>query len=124
MRIAALAAKANMRCFECHIDFEEEALVVQHQKAGVTCMRCHGHSQAHIEDEVRKTKADVTFRGKAMVLFCQTCHEPDACRRVQAHAEELALPPEKQRLCTACHGEHELLEMPPAKPQSAKTDGG
>lgn len=110
------AAKANRRCLECHIDFEEEPIVVRHQTAGVTCMRCHGHSQAHIEDEVRATKADVTFRGKAMTLFCQTCHEPDKHRRGRTHAAELAKPVGKRRSCTACHGEHKLLEIEPAKP--------
>jgi len=111
-------AKANRRCLECHIDFEEELIVVAHQKAGVTCMRCHGYSQAHMEDEVRATKADAAFRGKAMTVFCQTCHEPARHRRVREHAAELAKPLEKRRTCTACHGEHKLLEMQPEKASS------
>ena len=109
------AAKANRRCLECHVDFEEEPLVVRHQAGGVTCMRCHGHSQPHIEDEIRATKADVAFRGKAMALFCQTCHEPGKHRRTPSHAAELAKPADKRRSCTACHGEHKLLEIEPAK---------
>jgi len=111
------AAQANRRCLECHVDFEAEPIVVRHQTGGVTCMRCHGHSQPHIADEVRATKADVTFRGQAMVLFCQTCHEPDKHRRAPSHAAELAKPADKRRSCTACHGEHKLLEIQPAKPK-------
>ncbi|MGB2824048.1 MAG: cytochrome c3 family protein, partial [Phycisphaerae bacterium] len=109
-----IAAKANATCMECHIDFDTEEIVVVHGTHGVTCVRCHGPSRAHMEDEVRKTKADVTFRGQAMRLFCLTCHKPEKHRRVRNHAAELARPPHERRACTACHGEHKLLEIEPA----------
>ncbi len=109
-----IAARANAVCMECHIDFETEEIVVVHGIHGVTCVRCHGPSRAHMEDEVRKTKADVTFRGQAMGLFCLTCHEPGRHRRVKEHAGELARPLAKRRACTACHGAHQLLEIAPA----------
>jgi len=112
---ARLAARANAVCMECHIDFEEEEIVVVHGSRGVTCVRCHGPSRAHMEDEIRRTKADVTFRGRAMRPFCLTCHEPGEHRRVTKHAAELARPPARRRACTACHGEHKLLEIDPAK---------
>ena len=104
------ATKANARCYECHVDFEGEDLASVHEKAGVACVRCHGHSQPHIDDEVRATKADATFRGKAMKVFCLTCHRPAAYRGRPAHAANEALAPDKQRSCTRCHGEHELVD--------------
>jgi hypothetical protein len=108
---ALSAAKANERCYECHLDFRGEALTVVHQKHAVSCVRCHGHSQPHIDDEVRTTKPDAIFRGKAMAVFCLTCHEPARHRRQPAHAASAAREPAKRRSCTACHGEHKLLPL-------------
>jgi len=107
---ASAAKKANARCYECHIDFVEEGLTHMHEKAGVTCARCHGLSQPHIDDEVRATKADATFRGPAMKVFCFTCHSHDAHRTVAAHVANRALEPQKRRQCTACHGDHKLVD--------------
>jgi len=117
---AQLAVRANARCMECHIDFEEEEIVAVHGRHGVSCVRCHGPSRAHMADEVRKTKADATFRGPAMAVFCLTCHKPGRHGRVKAHAAERAKPLAKRRSCTACHGEHKLLEIDPTS-RPAKT---
>jgi hypothetical protein len=108
---ATAAAKANARCTECHLDFLEEGLTLTHQRAGVPCVRCHGHSQPHIDDEVRKTKADVTFRGPAMKVFCLTCHDPRDHHSQADHAANATLPPARRKACTQCHGEHELLRL-------------
>ena len=107
----AAAAKANARCTECHLDFLDEGLTVAHQGAGVTCVRCHGHSQPHIDDEVRETKPDATFRGQAMAVFCLTCHEPAGHAAIAAHAANLRGEPAKRKACTQCHGEHKLLPI-------------
>ncbi|MFP4056059.1 MAG: cytochrome c3 family protein [Candidatus Brocadiia bacterium] len=115
---AARAAKANYRCYECHIDFKGEELTTVHQRAGVTCVRCHGHSQPHIDDEVRATPADAVFRGKAMRVFCLTCHEPSDHGEVPAHAAEaMEAEPSKRRSCTECHGDHELIQLGAARPR-------
>ena len=112
------ALKANKLCYECHIDFEEEELSISHQKNGVACARCHGRSQPHMDDEVRATPPDAIFRGKAMEVFCLTCHNPIAHAEVRTHkieaaaAKKAARPP---RTCTACHGEHELVDTEAAK---------
>jgi hypothetical protein len=109
---AARAAKANDRCYECHIDFKGEDLVADHEKAGVTCVRCHGHSQPHIDDEVRATPADVTFRKKAMRVFCLTCHDPATYRKGTMHAVEDAKPSDaKRRTCAQCHGDHVIVRL-------------
>jgi hypothetical protein len=72
---SASEAMASNVCYECHIDFRAEELVVVHETHGVTCVRCHGPSRPHMEDEERKTPADATFRAKAMGVFCLTCHK-------------------------------------------------
>lgn len=112
----AAALKTNKVCLECHMDFEAEAIVVRHQEAGISCVRCHGVSLAHMEDEVRATKADVTFKGAQEILFCLTCHDWWGFPKVAEHRGELAKPPAKQRTCTSCHGEHELVDMELLKP--------
>jgi len=108
-----VAAKANEVCFDCHIDFKGEELVAKHVKGGVTCARCHGASKPHMDDEVRKTPADVTFRGKTMRVFCHTCHSPEKHMTLEPH--QLAAAAEartgKPKSCTECHGDHKIVEL-------------
>ena len=120
---AAAALKANKRCYECHIDFEEEELSTTHQSKGVTCVRCHGHSQPHIDDEVRATPPDAVFRAKTMKVFCLTCHTAEEHIKVKTHALEAARATKTgkpERTCTACHGEHELVDTEAVKPAKKK----
>lgn len=113
-------AKSNTVCYECHIDFKGEELTAVHEKAEVFCVRCHGRSQAHMEDEVRATPADVTFRKKAMKVFCLTCHEPARYRQEASHAAEEAKSRDAtRRSCMDCHGEHELVRLDEAKADGA-----
>jgi len=114
----AAAARTNRVCYECHIDFQGEELGAVHEKAGVSCVRCHGPSKPHMDDEVRKTPPDAVFRGAAMRVFCLACHDPVEHLEVAAHAAEAARPPDaKRRACTACHGEHQLIDTTtPATP--------
>ena len=112
------AVAANKVCCECHIDFEGEELVRVHEKHQVACVRCHGRSQAHMEDEVRKTPADFTARGKGMEVFCLTCHDPVKHHRIGPHKQEAAkTDPARRRSCTQCHGEHKLVEVEAIKPK-------
>lgn len=114
----AEAKKANARCYECHIDFKEEELTEEHQEHGVTCARCHGPSEPHMADEVRKTPPDAIFRGQAMKVFCLTCHSPAAYPSEKMHAREIKKARksgEPERACTACHGYHELIDTEAVK---------
>ena len=106
----SVGPSAETSCYECHIDFKEEALAAVHERHRVTCVRCHGRSLAHMEDEVRKTPADVTFKGKAMEVFCLTCHGRKRHYRVVAHEAEAKK--DKRRTCTQCHGSHRLVRVP------------
>jgi len=104
---SASEAMASNVCYECHIDFRAEELVAVHETHGVTCVRCHGPSRPHMEDEERKTPADATFRAKAMGVFCLTCH-----KGARDHAAEVAKA-ETPRTCTQCHGSHRIIQTPP-----------
>ena len=107
----ARAAKANGICTQCHIDFEGEPLGLVHQNAAVTCVRCHGTSKAHMDDEVRRTKPDAVYRGASMKVFCLTCHPPVRYAVRLEHKANAALAPKARMTCTQCHGEHELVEL-------------
>jgi len=109
----AAAKKVNKVCYECHMDFEDEELSSEHEEHGVTCVRCHGRSQPHMDDEVRKTPPDAIFRGASMKVLCLTCHDPAKHAREKMHASEAAAAKKTgrpERTCTTCHGEHELVD--------------
>jgi len=94
-RLDAPASELNARCYECHIDFRGEQLTEVHER-------------------VRRTPADATFRGKAMEVFCQSCHPPTRLGRVGAHVENKNVPAPRRKTCTGCHGYHVVVETSPA----------
>lgn len=105
----------NARCYDCHVDFRGEQLTEFHERAGVGCVRCHGPSEPHMEDEVRRTPADAAFRGKAMDVFCLSCHSPAHFAKVAAHIENDTVPPSRRKTCTGCHGDHVVVETTPPR---------
>ena len=118
----ARAAAESRACFDCHIDFKIEKFSQIHECEGVSCVRCHGTSKAHKDDEVRKTLPDAVFRGKTMKVFCLTCHRAAEHRKVDAHAAAEAKARETgqpEPVCTTCHGEHKLMRLDAPAPQSA-----
>lgn len=112
----------NAACYVCHMNLMKDPLTATHAKAGITCMRCHGLSAAHANDEdIGATKPDVTFRRTGVNVFCRTCHPThDAApeklvarwqdRTADKPATRPAIP---AATCTECHGRHKT-----AKPRS------
>jgi len=102
----------NIACYCCHRNFEEEPMVRVHAKANVGCVKCHGESVAHRNDEDNTTPPDVIYPAQRIEKACQECHESHdapakkviACWQqkcpAKTHVEEL--------LCTDCHGDHRL----------------
>ena len=64
----------NEGCVECHAGFEGEKIAAVHLKHGVTCMGCHGDSDAHRTDEKSVTRPDVLWGRAEMTAFCRQCH--------------------------------------------------
>jgi len=89
---------ANAACYVCHMTFVKEDLARTHLAAKITCVRCHGLSAGHANDEdIGATKPDVTFSRDRVPVMCLECHDK----------HEIA--PEKAKLvCTDCHGKHRI----------------
>lgn len=102
----------NSACFVCHSNYQEESLAAVHALEDVGCVRCHGASLAHRNDENNTTPPDKMYPGEAIDPACVDCHDThDApARKVLARWKERC--PEKtdfsQVVCTDCHGEHRL----------------
>jgi len=118
--------KSNSPCMVCHIDFDEEELTVQHQKAEVMCAACHGACLAHMNDEMAATRPDRLFGRAEVDEMCLECHsEHEDQKAVDAFFKEwkgkrrpngqLIM---KGAICTDCHGRHVRLlpPMPQATP--------
>ncbi len=101
----------NSACHVCHTNYQEESLAVSHAKADVGCVKCHGVSMAHRNDENNTTPPDKMYPSGRIETMCEECHEThDApAKKVLTRFRERC--PGKditQVLCTDCHGEHRL----------------
>lgn len=102
---------ANAACYVCHIPFVKEELATVHLKAKVTCIKCHGLSAAHANDEdIGATLPDVVFRRDQIDALCGECHQGHdvPAREVTARYVQRHLPAKPAPVCTDCHGKHKI----------------
>ncbi|MHC4574045.1 MAG: cytochrome c3 family protein [Planctomycetota bacterium] len=93
----------NAACYVCHIGFIKEQISKTHLGKNVTCIRCHGLSAAHANDEnVGATPPDITFERDRIDVMCLECH-----KRHDISAEKLA-EFQMRPVCTDCHGSHRI----------------
>lgn len=102
----------NSACFVCHANYDEEPFAVVHAKANCGCIRCHGASLAHRDDENNITPPDVMFSAETMNSNCNKCHDTHDAPAVEVLARWQKRCPEKtdpkSLVCTDCHGMHRL----------------
>lgn len=108
----------NSACLVCHLDFENEELVVVHLKAGMPCASCHGESETHRSDELNVAPPEILFGSLEIEAFCKGCHptHKDAAKydaflkewsgRRRPNARLITA----NSLCTDCHGNHVILD--------------
>lgn len=102
----------NLACYCCHANYEEEQFVVYHAKANVGCVKCHGQSYAHRDDENNVTPPDTMFPPETIEANCKECHEThdapakDVIARWQERCPKKTKP--EELLCMDCHGKHRL----------------
>jgi formate-dependent nitrite reductase cytochrome c552 subunit len=96
----------------CHTNYQEEEMVTQHAVENVGCVKCHGDSLAHRNDENNTTPPDKMYPLTSIDRACMECHEThDApARKVLARWRERCPAKNDPTLivCTDCHGEHRL----------------
>lgn len=102
----------NEACFVCHANYREEPLVVEHAKQNVGCVKCHGPSLKHRNDENNTTPPDVMFPLDAIDDACAECHDEHIAPAVKVIARWQERCPQKTQpdsiACTDCHGNHRL----------------
>jgi len=96
----------NSRCFVCHINYQEEKMVVKHAAKNVGCERCHGSSDDHCNDENNVTAPDKFYAREDVNALCFGCHDPKNMNPV-IHKNIIAGTFER-KYCTDCHGDHRL----------------
>ncbi len=102
----------NSACFVCHGNFQDEVMVTVHAKENIGCVKCHGFSLAHRNDEDNITAPDKMYASARIDNACRKCHEEhDASARKVIAMFQARFPgntdPQKI-VCTGCHGEHRL----------------
>jgi hypothetical protein len=102
---------SNAACCVCHMTFLKESMAKSHLKAKVGCVKCHGVSANHANDErIGATKPDIVFRRDQIDASCQKCHEQHnaSAKVVIGRFVERNLPTSPQPTCTECHGMHRI----------------
>ena len=103
---------ANAACYVCHMTFVKEELSKTHLRAEITCVRCHGLSAGHANDEdIGATPPDVSFERDQVDATCLKCHKSHDIGPEEVVAGP-ALPKggagEHPSVCTDCHGTHKI----------------
>jgi hypothetical protein len=106
---------ANAACYVCHIPFVKEELSKVHLQEKITCIRCHGLSAGHANDEdIGATPPDKSYERGQVNAFCRTCHREHDVPPEQVIERWLARrgseSAESMPVCTDCHGTHRIAE--------------
>ena len=102
----------NNACFVCHSNFQDELMVTVHAKENIGCIKCHGSSVAHRNDEDNVTAPDKMYTLVRIDRSCRECHEDHTASPQKVISMFQARFPQntdpKNVVCTDCHGEHRL----------------
>jgi len=112
----------NAGCYVCHMTFVREPLAKEHLAAKIGCIKCHGVSADHANDEdVGATKPDIFFKRDQVDDSCNKCHKTHdaAAIEVLTRFKERRLPLKPPPVCTDCHGMHKIEK--PKEEEGGKT---
>ena len=102
----------NSACYVCHTNYQEEDMVVVHARENIGCMKCHGKSYAHRDDEDNITPPDIMYAQDVVDTACKECHQEHdvAATKIITRWQERCPGKEDpgQIICTDCHGAHRL----------------
>ena len=106
----------NATCYVCHMAFVREAISRVHFKKQITCIKCHGLSAAHANDEnIGATKPDTVYTRGQVDKMCSKCHPRHdvPARKIIARFIQRKITT-ATAICTDCHGQHHI-EPPTAE---------
>ena len=103
----------NSRCHHCHLNYIYEDIALQHAKANIGCVKCHGKCDEHIADESWAnngpgTPPEIMYPKDKINPACLNCHAEDEIDEDE-HKDFFAGKVE-EKVCTDCHGNHRLTE--------------
>ena len=102
----------NKACFVCHANYEEEPLAKVHAEANIGCMKCHGESLDHRDDEDNITPPETMYPADKIDSSCEKCHEEHDVSATKVIERWQKKCPQKtdptKIVCTDCHGQHRL----------------
>jgi hypothetical protein len=102
----------NSMCLCCHMNYDEEPLAATHASHDIGCIKCHGESLAHRDDEDNVTPPDTMYWPERIDPACRKCHdshEAEARDVIARWQERCPAKTDPQELvCTDCHGQHRL----------------
>jgi len=102
----------NSACYVCHGNYDGEPLVVSHGMEKIGCVKCHGESLAHRDDEDHVTPPDKMYAPEEIAKNCEECHKEhpapaiDVIKRWQERCSAKTDP--KTLVCTDCHFQHRM----------------
>jgi hypothetical protein len=102
---------SNAACYVCHTSFVKEDLARVHLAEKIGCVKCHGLSAAHANDEhIGATKPDILYPRDKVDANCRECHEKHdvSARKVVQRFVDRKLSPACTPICTECHGTHKI----------------
>ena len=111
----------NASCYVCHIPFVREEISRVHFAEEITCIKCHGLSADHANDEdIGATKPDIIYARAEIDAACRKCHEEHDVEARDVIARWLRRRPPSPPVCTDCHGTHRIADAAEEpKPASA-----
>ena len=65
----------NSKCYVCHPSLKSEEITTSHLAAGHGCVKCHGASTEHLQDEMQMTTPDILYGRRQVDAMCGECHE-------------------------------------------------
>ena len=100
----------NSFCYVCHLNFDGEEFVASHRAAGIGCVKCHGESLDHADDEDHIASPETMYTKEAVNASCATadCHPDAKMEDVVSHGPLFAGADTKRKHCTDCHGNHRI----------------
>lgn len=108
----------NTACYVCHPGLKQELITTTHLAKGYGCVKCHGASTEHLQDEMQMTTPDVLYGRRQVDAMCTECHQfphedveqevKDFLAEWRGRSRPNGRTIYENSICTDCHGTHNI----------------